>query len=75
MPSGSARAVGLFGLHSQTTVAPQSATAARMAGASSANPAASAEARHRHDRAAALLGHDAVHRVGRYRDDGACRRP
>ena len=42
MPSGSARAVGLFGLHSQTTVAPESATAARMAGPSSANPADSA---------------------------------
>ncbi len=68
-PSGSARAVGLFGLHSQTTRAV--VAAARTVSTSSAQPSDLAQPRDGHDLGAALLGQDAVHGVGRGRDDGA----
>ena len=71
MPSGSARAVGLFGLHSQTTVAPRVGDGRPDGRPVQREPGRFGQARHRHDGPAALLGHDAVHRVGRDRDDGA----
>ena len=68
-PSGSARPVGLFGLHSQTRSASRGGRAdgVEIQGVALVRP----EARHDDGARAALLGDDAVHRVGRGRDDGA----
>ena len=67
-PSGSGRAVGLFGLHSQTTAASPAAVADRVeVERPTLRPA---EPWDRDDLGAALLGEHAVHRVRRDGHDG-----
>ncbi len=68
-PAGSGNPVGLFGLHSQTTAAPRAAR--RTAGRSIAYPFAAGRRGTAMGHGGTLLGQDAVHRVGRRRDDRA----